>query len=114
MTYAFPTRRSSDLDQRAGGRGLEGTAIGHFVEQSLLGLAQAEQLGGGGGLGLGELHLAEDRGSDQDGRRAADRLGDMLPAPILLSLDIKQILGEVASLHDGTLGNVAHTLFQWS
>jgi hypothetical protein len=43
--------------------------------------------------------LAEQRADHENGRHAADLLGDMFPAPPLLTLDVENLLGELPTVH---------------
>src|SRR6516165_11346646 len=72
----------------------------HLVEQGLLVLRQAEQLGGICRLRLGKLVLAENCSRHQNRRHTADLLADVFPIPALLTLDIEKFFGQSGPCHD--------------
>jgi hypothetical protein len=58
-----------------------------------------KELAGFLGERLRQLHLPEQRANYQNGRQAADFVGDMFPAPALLTLDVEYLFGKLVSLH---------------
>src|ERR1700722_5167608 len=93
------------VDQRVGRRHRR-AAHRHLVEHRGLGLGEGEQVGGLGGLRLGELHLAEQRADDQHRRHAADLAADVAPLPALLALDVEDLLGELVAGHEAVLSRL--------